>query len=94
MAIRSPVSLREARRAFVAMRRAYITSIRRVIKERVERCDDRCKGWFIDQERDVAVVCDECATLGRYGHLIGDDDVAMLPEVRREVVKRFIEQNG
>lgn len=53
------------------------------LNRRIVKCDDGCRGWFVDHERFVVVTCDECRTLN---HLhLHDEDVARLSVAQREL---------
>lgn len=57
--------------------------VRTILDSRTERCAPRCKGWFIDPDKDRPVRCDECASLNGYADALSDDDVEALPAALR-----------
>jgi len=50
-----------------------------------ERCDPKCKGWFVDPETLVPVRCDECCS--GLPVVIYDEDIAALPEAKEAVTR-------
>jgi hypothetical protein len=67
-----------------------VTEVRQILGKlkKKERCSDDCPGWAIFNEslgRPEIEVCDECMTALPKHLRLSDDDVAQLPEARREL---------
>jgi len=67
-----------------------ITEVRQILGKlkKADRCSDDCPGWAIFNEslgRPEIQVCDECMTALPKHLRLSDDDVAQLPEARREL---------
>lgn len=52
-------------------------------RQRPQRCDRHCRGWFIDEETLEPTICDDCARLNGYQNTIGDDEIKLLPMATR-----------
>jgi hypothetical protein len=67
-----------------------VTEVRQILAKlkKKDRCSDDCPGWAIFNEslgRPEIQVCDECMTALPKHLRLSDDDVAQLPEARREL---------
>lgn len=55
-----------------------IDAVRTLLESRTTKCDPDCPGWFINE---IPERCDDCARLNGYLDVVGDDMIALLPEV-------------
>lgn len=72
-------------RRYLRIRTELAGAIRSILDSRAERCDDDCRGYFVDAERPELQRCDECASLNGYAAHIHDDDILIMPEARKHL---------